>query len=104
MNQIPTAEEFLKEEAGRWPRTQEAISSIMIEFAQLHVEAALKAAAEKALVNQRCTNYNSGQTVWDDQSNEVYVTVRNENSYDEYHVINVDEESILNAYPKELIQ
>lgn len=44
---IPTAEEFLKGDADNapWTGTQE---QAMIEFAKLHVEAALKAASEKA--------------------------------------------------------
>lgn len=49
----------------------------MIEFAQLHVEAALKAAAEKA------EGYNEGS-----EGNDAFV----------------DKQSILNAYPKENIK
>lgn len=42
---IPTAEEFL--ESKVFNKTKAEIAIIMIEFAKLHVEAALKAASEK---------------------------------------------------------
>ena len=47
MEQIPTAEAWLKHfEENAYPGT--SISECMIEFAKLHVEAALKEASEKA--------------------------------------------------------
>jgi hypothetical protein len=52
MEQIPTAEEFLpKNENGRYSRN--GVEKAMIEFAKLHVEAALKEASEngQAFVN-----------------------------------------------------
>jgi hypothetical protein len=62
-----TAEEFLR---GK-PFSIESIHSNMIQFAKLHVEAALKAASENADT----------------------IHIRNTNDYE------IDKESILNAYP-----
>jgi hypothetical protein len=46
-NQIPTAEQFLsRDESGVFNEAD--ITQAMIEFAKLHVEAALKAASENA--------------------------------------------------------
>ena len=48
MEQMPTAEEWLKHfEENAYPST--SISECMIEFAKLHVEAALKEASEKSI-------------------------------------------------------
>lgn len=110
-NKIPTAEEYIINQGfATWavqdsPDTTEVVINYqdclqaMEEFAKLHVEAALQAAAEKALVHQKCNQYHSGEEMWSDKSGEVSVTVRNENSYDEHHCIVVDKDSILNAYP-----
>lgn len=69
---IPTAEEFLKGDENNepWTGTQE---QALIEFTKLHVEAALKAAAEKAQIT-----YTQEKT-WD--------------------FTEVDKDSILNSYP-----
>ena len=58
-NNIPTAEEWLEHfEENAYPGT--SISECMIEFAKLHVEAALKEANKKAIM----TGYvDSGQTI-----------------------------------------
>jgi len=48
-NRIPTAEEFLMskvETRSKW------VTDIMVEFAKLHVKAALEAAADKAELNE----------------------------------------------------
>lgn len=76
-NKIPTAEEFLKEESGRWPRSQEVISSIMIEFAKLHVDAALDSASRNV-----CQEWDS----------------------DGLSIVGIDRKSILDSYPKNLIK
>ena len=86
MNKTPTAEEFLKDKTqfGTYGNMykREDVSKKMIEFARLHVEAALKEASEKAE-----TDYELG------------------NPYDansRYEI--VDKDSILNAYPLENIK
>lgn len=84
MNNIPTAEEFLQccdlpEETATIGGMVKS-SLILIEFAQLHVEAALKAASENVELD---SDYNP-------RRDEV-----------EYFV---KKSSILNAYPKTLIQ
>ena len=75
MSKIPTAEEFSKNfTTGKAEETtQEYITNMLVEFAKLHVEAALKLAAENVEIND----------------------------YDEHHQYspNVDEKSILNSYP-----
>ena len=64
-NNIPTAEEFLKnfnEKEGNIDKLyyDSYVKKSMIEFAKLHVEAALKEANEKAIM----TGYvDSGQTI-----------------------------------------
>jgi aspartyl-tRNA synthetase len=78
-NKIPTAEEFLKEESGRWPRSQEVISSIMRDFAKLHVKAALEAAFVKIKEDAMETYGSDVPDCWSDSS-------------------------ILNAYPENLIK
>jgi len=47
MKQIPTAEEYLRNYVGNNIIAYGDITHIMIEFAKLHVEAALKAAANE---------------------------------------------------------
>ena len=75
MNKIPTAEEYLNSKVG----TRSAwITEMMIEFAKLHVEAALKAASKNADVKLV-----SGVM-------------------DDYRVI--DEDTILKSYPLENIK
>jgi predicted AAA+ superfamily ATPase len=73
-NKISTAEEFWFKNTGQNINQEEY--SAMVEFAKLHVEAALKEASEKA-------------TVYAD-----------EGGYSEF----VDEQSILNAYPLDNIK
>jgi hypothetical protein len=77
MNKIPTAEEFMNRPFGQKWDTQ----TLMIEFAKLHVEAALREANESAFI----TNHKA--TLDDDR---VYKKI--------------DENSILNAYPLTLIK
>ena len=83
MEKIPTAEDFLwnggiitqgdTEPYGKLPNNK--VPLVMIEFAKLHVEAALKAASENA------TSYVIGGLTSE-----------------------VDEDSVLNAYPLENIK
>ena len=73
MKNILTAEEFMLDTLESMD--QQEVERAMIEFAKMHVEAALKAAAENAEVN-----------------------------IPDYGDYEVDEESILNAYPLENIK
>ena len=90
MSKIPTAKELLKDKTqfGTYGNMykREDVSKKMIEFAKLHVEAALKEASEKAV-----TDYEyAGETgEFDDIS-----------VYDYF----VDKNSILNAYPLENVK
>ena len=58
MSKIPTAEEFLtisdEFEVLETKKQEEVVTKAMIEFAKLHVEAALKEA--KNLLNPNCKN------------------------------------------------
>ena len=85
MNNIPTAEEFLNQ---RVYITQDdiedvhdsvsAVTEAIIDFTKLHVEAALKAASDKALMEEDWR--------WDGENeNHVYT--------------GIDKDSIINAYP-----
>ena len=79
------AQQFLESKGDadfRLSKSGEYISDIMIEFAKLHVEAALKEASKKADTDGRHT----------------YLFRR------EYVPVKVDKNSILNAYPLENIK
>ena len=79
MSKIPTAEEFLETDKD-WNRTT---AQMMIEFAKLHVEAALKIASEEA------------------KTFDVY----NESCGDlECKVTFIKKDSIINSYPLENIK
>jgi hypothetical protein len=77
MEKIPTSEEFLNE--NNVVGMKHLIIPLMIEFAKLHVEAALKLITTEATV----------ETI-------------NKYSPEEQHIVNQD--SILNAYPLENIK
>jgi len=77
MKQIPTAEEYLRNYVGNNIIAYGDITHIMIEFAKLHVEAALKA----AVINGELTHIKY-----------------TENDYC------IDEKSIINSYPLENIK
>ena len=52
-NEIPSAEDYLKNShATGMAFNRKAIQEVMIEFAKLHVKAALEAAAENAELNE----------------------------------------------------
>jgi len=87
MNNILTAEEFLCTKGVDdgdmiLSTTIHDVRKAMIEFAKLHVEAALKAAAEKAYIDN---NHQQGCSFDSDD-------------------FEVNKESILNAYPLDLIK
>jgi hypothetical protein len=86
MEKIPTAEEFIQE-AQRNPGKGWTARKTMIEFAKLHVEAALKEASEAATINK-----NKGQVTGREFGN-----VTN-GSY------SINQPSILNSYPLDKIK
>lgn len=88
MDKIPTAQEFLEKQEWKiahnldrdgiaYPSTH--CEDRMIAFTKFHVEAALKAAAEQAKAKENPADYGTGE-IW------------------------VDKDSILSAYPLNLIQ
>ncbi len=80
MEKTPTAEEFALKDG--WDKVIDHVTiKRMQEFAKLHVEAQLKAILEKATIEPKCYEFGD---------------------MDEYHVINKD--SIINAYPPDLIK
>lgn len=93
---IPTAEEFFNEFCKKRTRVGQLNNierlDIMVEFAKLHVEAALKAASEKA------TLLENGNLTYFDR----YI-VEEGNHYSETE-IDVNKDSILNSYPLENIK
>jgi hypothetical protein len=90
-NKIPTAEGFLTQKHFIHGMTRGDLQIAMIEFAKLHVKAALQAAADS-----RCIKM-FDQT-WYAQSLEPGTKVLDRVD------ITVDKESILNAYPDEFIK
>lgn len=83
MKQLPTAEQFLRfksdiseDKTSVEYLTDCEVEEIMIEFAKMHVQAALKAASEKATAGDS----------------------------DMYFSSLIDEESILNSYPESNIK
>jgi hypothetical protein len=86
MSNLPTAKEFLnRDESGVFSDVD--IARAMIEFAKLHVEAALKEAANKADITYLLKKR--------------FLLLRASESWD---FIIVDKKSILNAYPLEQIK
>lgn len=87
-NRILTAEEFIKEGVEGYPLrdvidnlNDEDIIEIMVDFAKLHVERALKSAIKQAIVIEYIANHYTNETDF-----------------------RVKEDSILNAYPLEKIR
>lgn len=95
MSKIPTAAEFIakKIEMGDAGSTR----LMLIEFAKLHVEAALEAAAEKANMIGETQHNNNAPDQYED-----FVYVSDPNGPDYGYRVNKD--SILNAYPQENIK
>jgi hypothetical protein len=77
MGKTPTAGEFLNHQEETVSYFEFDIRDVMIKFAKLHVEAALKEASEKAKTSE----------FWEG------------NTGSEYCETIVDKESILNSYP-----
>ena len=106
MSKIPTAEEFLATsdefEVIETRKQEEVVTKTMIEFAKLHVEAALKEAAIKAKILEK-----SNWGKWEDSENEkgnleekVSVKINHYGHGDCYYqILTVSHESILKAYP-----
>ena len=96
MSKIPTVKKFLRQSKslhdmwdntrGRGEWDEKAIENSHIEFAKLHVEAALKEASEKAVTDYE----HAGET---GEFNDISI-------YDYF----VDKNSILNAYPLENVK
>ena len=86
---ISTAKEFLLAQEGyaalniNYPKLNNAIQEVMIEFAKLHVKMALLAASEKAICENEETYGGNGESM-------------------DYYTVN--KKSILNAYPENLIK
>lgn len=96
---IPTAEEFMNSK-NYWH--SEDYYSLLIEFAKLHVEAALKAASEKVQLNMYKKSQYSKTSRWK--------RVSNEEEKEGVDLFNYEcqwkpsKKSILNAYPLENIK
>jgi hypothetical protein len=94
MNKIPTAEEFLNligvpYRGGIENRLGNYISpNELIEFAKIHVEAALKVASEKSYAESSSSNITSKH--WDGRQGLICVHLGR---------VSVNKDSILNSYP-----
>jgi hypothetical protein len=101
---VPTAEEVFKEYHGfEADHSSSDIIDLMIEFAKIHVEAALKEASEKAKVQGYSYDYESNSRtdldVYGAEMNVDGVTDCDTGLY-----VSTNKESILNAYPIENIK
>ena len=102
-NEIPSAEEFLldqgipEEYLKNLPWFDEGnLMTWLVEFAKLHVKAALEAAAEKAHTDTFSKNRNNR---WIKMTGEFEFDPTN---FEHKYVVN--KKSILSAYPEELIK
>lgn len=102
---IPTAEKVLKKEGFDLSLSVtyagiDRIKDAMKRYAQLHVEAALKAASEKAMIDRKPTG--------EGKSSEEHTSTYFEGDlgYEDYIPVEytINKESILSAYSKENIQ
>lgn len=105
MEKIPTAEEFLEDNLSN-PTKGWSEKKRLIEFAKLHVEAALKAASENALLVKA---YNYGQfdevtAKFDKETCSVFVKETYAHGDCSYMAVKTDKNSILNSYPLENIK
>jgi hypothetical protein len=111
MNKIPTSEEFIISKLGingdiklnKLECNLQNTIFLMKEFAKLHVEAALKAAAKKEIIKAYYEQ-------WGDEDN---LIMDDEDNIEGYYkgpiptggkVYTVDKDSILDAYPLDLIK
>jgi hypothetical protein len=123
MEKIPTAEEFLTDKysciyekqcegfknlpksrflemhiTGRINGTEQNVLEMMIEFAKLHVEAALKEASENVkLIEYGCSDF---RVTDEDAPNPYFIS----GYFGEDSQIKISEDSILNSYPLENIK
>lgn len=104
MSKIPTAEEMIQAKNGDDYTHWEEIHDLLIEFAKLHVKAALEAAASKAT----CTAYFPPKKMEYDENDKLIL--KDEEASYVFPVqggskwIDIKKSSILNAYPDNLIQ
>jgi len=112
MNHIPTAEEFFNKysnlchfEEGdpEYLVDEEDFLKVIVEYAKLHVEAALKAASEQVNLIARHYNAKTEETTFEPCEGDVYWEGHPEDQSIPDLTIEVDKQSILNAYPKENI-
>jgi hypothetical protein len=109
MVQIPTAEAFLIDRNISNPKghvfrlnlsrdchvnTEKDIQSALIEFAKMHVTAALKEASENATWKDE-----SFDTYFGDSRNFDFIDTDGAGDPSTGHIISVDKDSILNSYP-----
>lgn len=99
---MKTAKEYLKEldkeSGGMWTESDESICSALIEFAKLHVKAALEAASKNGFAT-RDTKLKGYRDLVDGKGNKFGKPVP---MYSEEYIINKN--SILNAYPESNIK
>ena len=100
MEKIPTAEEVI-DKMVKFASVNDTInctvyslSQVMIEFARMHVEAALKQASEKAT-----WKYESFDTYFGDSRNFDFIDTDGAGDPSTGHNVFVDKDSILNSYP-----
>lgn len=97
MSNIPTAQEYLETKQYDWVEDINT-TECMIEFARIHVEAALKEASKKAGVNLYTKGTYKGSKWIKLKDGDTYSPLENELKS------KVDKKSILNSYPIDKIK
>ena len=106
MEKLPTVEELLLNEIEKFssPLTNEGLQllvhNVAIEFAKLHVEAALKEASEKARLAKAFNygSYNESEAKFKPTHLTVFIKEEYGHGDSGYVAVKTDVESILNSY------
>ena len=110
MSKIPTAEEFFypnvhKSRLRNTGISKKGCEELMIKFAKLHVEAALKEASEKAEIQEDYySDDNFSLSDLKELADNGYPRTDNYGEIYAVDIVSINKDSILNAYPVKLIK
>lgn len=99
---LPTAREFLFKNADRFQSTTP--DEWLIEFTKLHVQAALKAASEKAIIHEDYEECYTSDYVCKGKEQHYCIETDRDGMPCSIRKYSINETSILNSYPLENIK